>query len=59
MDDAVLDRGLELIEEAGARGRDAFIAATALLAGFDHIDHGHPVRRCARPARQWTGDLAG
>ncbi|GAA1769709.1 type II toxin-antitoxin system VapC family toxin [Nostocoides vanveenii] len=37
MDDAVLDRGLELIEEAGARGRDAFIAATALLAGFDHI----------------------
>jgi predicted nucleic acid-binding protein len=37
MDDAVLDRGLALIVDHGARGRDAFIAATALLAGFDAV----------------------
>lgn len=37
MDDRVLDRGLSLILDHGARGRDAFIAATALLAGFDVI----------------------
>ena len=37
MDDVVLDRGLSLILDHGARGRDAFIAATALLAGFDTV----------------------
>lgn len=37
LDDSALDRGLDLIEHHGARGRDAFIAATALLAGFDSI----------------------
>lgn len=37
MTDDVLDRGLALILKRGARGRDAFIAATALLAGFDAV----------------------
>lgn len=36
MDLQVLDRGLDLME-AGLRGRDAMIAATALLAGFEEI----------------------
>jgi predicted nucleic acid-binding protein len=37
MDGAVLERGLSLILHHDARGRDAFIAATALLAGFDAV----------------------
>lgn len=37
MDDAVINSGLELLGTTAARGRDAFIAATALLAGFDHV----------------------
>lgn len=36
-DAAVLDRALELMAVAPIRGRDAVHAATALLAGFDHI----------------------
>lgn len=36
-DDRVLDRGLELMAATTIRGRDAFIAATALLAGFESI----------------------
>ena len=40
------DRGLGLIEEAGARGRDAFIAATGPAGrDSDHIaTHRRPVR---------------
>ena len=37
LDDRLLDTGLNLVRNFGARGRDAFIAATALLAGFDSI----------------------
>ncbi|MGL4177726.1 MAG: type II toxin-antitoxin system VapC family toxin [Dermatophilaceae bacterium] len=37
LDDDVLDRALELVERHRARGRDAVIAATALLRGFDDI----------------------
>ena len=37
MDDEVLETGLGLIRDYGARGRDAFIAATALIAGFDTL----------------------
>lgn len=36
LDAAVLDRGLALMH-AGLRGRDAMIAATALVAGFTEI----------------------
>lgn len=37
MDDLVLDRATDLLASTQARGRDAFIAATALLAGFDAV----------------------
>jgi predicted nucleic acid-binding protein len=37
MDDTVIDTALTLLATTPARGRDAFIAATALLAGFDTI----------------------
>lgn len=37
MDDQVIDRAADLLSTTQARGRDAFIAATALLAGFDAI----------------------
>ena len=37
MDDLVLDRATDLLATTQARGRDAFIAATALLAGFDTV----------------------
>ena len=37
MDNEVLDTGLELIRRHGARGRDAFIAATAIVNGFDSV----------------------
>lgn len=37
MDDRVIDRATDLLSTTRARGRDAFIAATALLAGFDAI----------------------
>jgi uncharacterized protein len=37
MDDRVLDRATDLLASTQARGRDAFIAATALLAGFDAV----------------------
>lgn len=37
MDDLVLDRATDLWASTQARGRDAFIAATALLAGFDAV----------------------
>ena len=37
MDDLVLDRATDLLATTQARGRDAFIAATALPAGFDTV----------------------
>lgn len=37
MDDLVIDRATDLLTTTQARGRDAFIAATALLAGFDTV----------------------
>lgn len=37
LDDVVIDRALELVASTPARGRDAFIAATALEAGFDTV----------------------
>lgn len=37
MDDPVIDRAVELVASTRARGRDAFIAATALEAGFDSL----------------------
>ena len=37
MDDLVLDRATDLLASTQVRGRDAFIAATALLAGFDAV----------------------
>ncbi|MGL5816871.1 MAG: type II toxin-antitoxin system VapC family toxin [Phycicoccus sp.] len=37
LDDTVLDRAFELVERHRARGRDAVIAATALLSGFDGV----------------------
>ena len=37
MDDLVLDRATDLLASTQARGRDAFIAATALLAGFGAV----------------------
>lgn len=37
MDDDVIDRALDLVATTPARGRDAFIAATALEAGFDRV----------------------
>ena len=37
MDDLVIDRATDLLSTTQARGRDAFIAATALLAGFDAV----------------------
>lgn len=37
LDDVVIDRALELVATTQARGRDAFIAATALEAGFDAV----------------------
>lgn len=37
LDEDVLDRGLRLLQTSDLRGRDAFIAAAGLCAGFDHI----------------------
>ena len=37
MDDVVIERALSLLQVTQARGRDAFIAATALIAGFDTL----------------------
>ena len=37
LDDVVIDRALELVASTPARGRDAFIAATALEAGFETV----------------------
>lgn len=56
LDEATLDRGIEQVEEHGMRGRDAFIAGTALQAGFAEIvttDRGFiasPGLRVVRPA---------
>ena len=36
-DEQLLDRALDLMENAGVRGRDAVHAAAALRAGFDQI----------------------
>ena len=37
MDHLVIDRATDLLATTQARGRDAFIASTALLAGFDAV----------------------
>lgn len=37
MDDEVIERALRLVSSTEIRGRDAFIAATALIAGFDTV----------------------
>ncbi|WP_346767634.1 type II toxin-antitoxin system VapC family toxin [Knoellia koreensis] len=37
LDDAVIDAALRLIEQGPVRGRDAMVAATAVVHGFDTI----------------------
>jgi predicted nucleic acid-binding protein len=37
LDDAVIDAALRLVEQGPVRGRDAMIAATAMVHGFDAI----------------------
>ncbi|KGN33734.1 nucleotide-binding protein [Knoellia sinensis KCTC 19936] len=37
LDDVVIDRAMDLVASTRARGREAFIAATALEAGFDTV----------------------